>query len=53
MGKLKAVREENRVITARMLTTYHQRYVEALVARVEHLEKLVAELRRGANDATT
>ena len=45
MGKLLTVREENRVITARMLTTYHQRYVADLVARVEHLEKLVAEMR--------
>lgn len=45
MGKLKTVREENRVITARMLTTYHLQYVAGLVARVEHLERLVAELR--------
>lgn len=46
MGKrARPVTAEGTLITARMLTTYHERYVAALVARVEHLEKLVAELR--------
>lgn len=41
----KTLTVDGTLITARMLTTYHERYVAELVARVEHLEKLVAELR--------